>query len=83
MRRLVAQRPRIVVPGHGDIGGPQLLADVQDYLELLRDETWRRRDSAMSEQTIVEEVTAVMLERYPEWAGREWIEKGVGCLCAE
>ncbi|MGW4461605.1 hypothetical protein [Micromonospora sp. NPDC004704] len=31
----------------------------------------------------VAEVSALMLERHPEWAGREWIEKGVGCLCAE
>ncbi|MEV5410556.1 MBL fold metallo-hydrolase [Thermopolyspora sp. NPDC052614] len=83
MRRLAAENPRVVVPGHGDVGGPQLLADVRDYLELLRDETWRRRDSAMSEETIVEEVKALMIERHPEWEGQEWIEKGVGCLCAE
>ncbi|MEV4459956.1 MBL fold metallo-hydrolase [Microbispora sp. NPDC004025] len=83
MRRLADASPRVVVPGHGDVGGPQLLADVRDYLELLRDETWARRDSAVGEQTIVEEVRALMIERHPEWAGREWIEKGVGCLCAE
>ncbi|MFD7663796.1 MBL fold metallo-hydrolase [Streptomyces sp. NPDC059788] len=83
MRRLAERSPRTVVPGHGAVGGPQLLADVRDYLELLRHETWLRRDSAVGEQTIVEEVTALMLRRHPEWAGREWIEKGVGCLCAE
>ncbi len=83
MRRLADASPRVVVPGHGDVGGPQLLADVRDYLELLRDETWARRDSAVGEQTIVEEVRSLMIERHPEWAGREWIEKGVGCLCAE
>ncbi|WP_214110140.1 MBL fold metallo-hydrolase [Acrocarpospora catenulata] len=83
MHRLVATEPDIVVPGHGDISGPQLLADVRDYLELLRDETWTRRDSAMSEETIVAEVRALMIERHPEWAGRDWIEKGVGCFCAE
>jgi glyoxylase-like metal-dependent hydrolase (beta-lactamase superfamily II) len=83
MERLAATRPRVVVPGHGDIGGSQLLTDIHEYLTLLRDETWLRRDSAMSEETIVEEVTALMIERHPEWAGREWIEKGVGCLCAE
>ncbi|MFD8384405.1 MBL fold metallo-hydrolase [Streptomyces sp. NPDC059679] len=83
MRHLAAEDPRVVVPGHGDIGGPQLLADVSDYLLSLREETWVRRDSAMSEETIVEEVRAVMIERHPQWAGREWIEKGVGCLCAE
>jgi glyoxylase-like metal-dependent hydrolase (beta-lactamase superfamily II) len=83
MRRLAATSPRIVVPGHGDIGDAQRLAEVRDYLELLRDETWARRDSAMSEGTIIEEVTALMIERHPEWTGREWIQPGVSCLCTE
>jgi glyoxylase-like metal-dependent hydrolase (beta-lactamase superfamily II) len=83
MRRLGAEDHRIVVPGHGDLGGRELLTDTREYLELLRDETWRRRDSAMSEETIVAEVTAALVERHPDWVGREWIDKGVGCLCAE
>lgn len=83
LRRLAEQRPRVVVPGHGDVGGPRLLADVRDYLEALRDETWVRRDSTMNEQTIAAEVRAVMIARHPDWDGQEWIEKGVGCLCAE
>ena len=36
MQRLIDERPQVVVPGHGDIGGPQLLADVRYYLEELR-----------------------------------------------
>jgi glyoxylase-like metal-dependent hydrolase (beta-lactamase superfamily II) len=83
MRRLADEGARIVVPGHGDVGDAQLLADVRDYLQLLRDETWARRDSAMSEETITEEILALMIERHPDWVGREWIEKGVGCLCSE
>ena len=83
MRRLIATDPDVVVPGHGDISGRRVLADVLDYLELLRDETWARRDSAASEETIVAEVAALMIERHPEWAGQEWIEKGVACFCTE
>ena len=83
MHRLAAAAPPMVVPGHGDIDGPQLLNNVCDYLQLLRDETWVRRDSAMSEETVVGEVRALMIERHPEWAGRAWIEQGVACLCAE
>lgn len=83
MERLAATAPRVVVPGHGDIGGPALLTDVRDYLEQLRDETWVRRDSAMSQETIVEEVRALMIARHPQWVGRDWVERGVGCLCAE
>lgn len=83
VEQLAARAPRIVVPGHGEVGDPRLLTDVRDYLRLLRDETWARRDSALAEDAVVEEVTALMIERHPEWTGREWIGKGVGCLCAE
>jgi hypothetical protein len=60
-----------------------VLAGVGDYLRELRDETWRRRDSAMGEDEIVAEVRALLIERHPEWVGQEWIERGVGCLCTE
>ena len=81
--RLTATGPRVVVAGHGDPGGPRILTGVRDYLRELRDETWRRRDSAMGEAEIVAEVRQLLTERHPEWAGEEWIERGVGCLCAE
>jgi len=83
MQRLIDENPRIVVPGHSDIGGHQLLVDVRDYLEELRDETWRRQDSGMDEPKIAEEVRTLMIERHPDWAGQEWIESGVGCLYSE
>lgn len=83
LRRLAESHPGTVVPGHGSMGGPHLLDDVRSYLETLRDETWARRDSQMAQETIVEEVRAVMLDLHPDWAGQEWIEPGVGCLCAE
>ncbi|WP_329790595.1 MBL fold metallo-hydrolase [Lentzea sp. DG1S-22] len=82
LERLIASEPRIVVPGHGSVGGLAVLEDVRDYLRELRDETWRRR-SAPDLAEVVAEVRAVLVERHPEWAGREWIEPGVGCLCSE
>jgi glyoxylase-like metal-dependent hydrolase (beta-lactamase superfamily II) len=83
MEKLAAEAPRVVVPGHGEIGDAQLLADVRDYLRELRDETWNRQDSQMSEETIAAEVRALMIDRHPQWRLPEWIERGVGCLCAE
>lgn len=83
MERLAAARSGVVVPGHGGIGGPEVVEDVLAYLRLLRDETWRRRDSAMAQDTIVAEVRAALIERHPQWTGREWIDTGVACLCAE
>jgi hypothetical protein len=57
--------------------------DVRDYLEELRDETWRRQEWGMDEPKIAEEVRTLMIERHPDWAGQEWIESGVGCLYSE
>ncbi|MEU6164767.1 MBL fold metallo-hydrolase [Streptomyces tanashiensis] len=83
MEQLATAGHTTVVPGHGEVGGPQVLADIRDYLRELREETWLRQDSAMSEPEITAEVRALLIERHPLWAGREWIEKGVSCLCAE
>jgi len=83
MERLVGERPRKVIPGHGAVGDAGLLATVHSYLRELRDETWLRRDTNVTEETTIEEVRAVMAERHPDWAGMEWIANGVSCLCAE
>ncbi len=83
LRRLAAAGPDLVVPGHGDVSGRRILTDVREYLELLRDETWTRRDSTLPEETIAAEVEALMIERHPDWEGRDWIMKGVGCFCTE
>jgi hypothetical protein len=82
-QRLVAQHPTTVVPGHNALGGNEILSDVLTYLEELRDETWVRRDSAMREADIIAEVSDVLIKRHPDWAGREWLAPGIGCLCAE
>ncbi|MFG1909852.1 MBL fold metallo-hydrolase [Kribbella sp. NPDC048928] len=83
LNRLVEGQPRVVVPGHGGIGDVRLLAQVRDYLVELRDETWKRRDSALPEDTIAAEIRALMIARHPDWRLPEWIERGVGCLCSE
>ncbi|MFD3406521.1 MBL fold metallo-hydrolase [Kribbella sp. NPDC058693] len=83
MDRLTTTAPKIVVPGHGDLGGPEILTAVGDYLRELRDETWRRRDSAMNESDLRTEVKALLIERHPEWSGQDWIEHGINCLCTE
>ena len=80
LRRLVTSSPGLVVPGHGEVGGPERLADVLDYLELLRDETWAGREKGGTEESVGEDVAALMARRHPDWRGREWIQPGVGCF---
>lgn len=83
MKGLLAAGDSLVIPGHGRVSGPELLAEVHDYLEFLQAEVWSRSAHGMSEEQIVEEVYRAARERHPNWVGEEWIEKGVLCLCSE
>ncbi|MFE6776768.1 MBL fold metallo-hydrolase [Streptomyces sp. NPDC057702] len=83
LRRLAAEAPRVVVPGHGGVGGPRLIEDVRDYPRLLWDRTWPAGAGATGAPVGVEEIRALMIQRHPHWSGREWIDRGVACLCAE
>jgi hypothetical protein len=44
--------PEVVVPGHNEISGLQLLVYLTQYLTELRGETRKRQDSAMSREAI-------------------------------
>lgn len=73
LERLATERPQIVVPGHGAVSHATLVDDVRGTVRVMRDETWARQDSAMSQETIVAEVSAVIAARHPDWAEREWV----------
>lgn len=81
--RLIESAPRVVIPGHGAVGGVEILSDTRAALVLLRDETWRRRDAGLDEQAVIDEVTAAAAERFPDWINRHWIANAVRSLSLE
>jgi glyoxylase-like metal-dependent hydrolase (beta-lactamase superfamily II) len=80
--RLEALEPDVVVPGHGEVGGPDLIGQVRAYLEDVRE-----RVSAASDGRGSEEVKAALEPEiragYPTWDAPEWIGFAVECFYAE
>ena len=72
--------PAIVVPGHGDVGGPELIATAREYLELLRDETARLADEGATEDDLAAELDRSLRALHPDWAQPEWIAFGARCF---
>jgi glyoxylase-like metal-dependent hydrolase (beta-lactamase superfamily II) len=75
--------PRIVVPGHGELGDATLLGTVREYLSSLRTETRRLAAEGHDADTIVAILEPQLRARYPDWDQPEWIAFGVRAFLAE
>ena len=78
--RLEELGPAVVVPGHGEVTGPELIGQVRAYLEDVR-------TRVTSASGTVEEVKATLEPEiradYPGWDAPEWIGFAIECFYAE
>jgi glyoxylase-like metal-dependent hydrolase (beta-lactamase superfamily II) len=82
LEQLEQLQPDVVVPGHGEIGGVEVIATAREYLEQLRDETHRLAGEGATEDETVAELDGSMRARHPDWAQPEWIAFGARCFYA-
>jgi len=81
LKRLQQLEPGLVVPGHGHLGGPELIANYRAYFELARRRVDELRAAGeLNEADIVERVTTELLELHPDWQNRNWVTKTVADL---
>jgi glyoxylase-like metal-dependent hydrolase (beta-lactamase superfamily II) len=73
LKRLQDLDPKVVVPGHGDVAGPELLQTVREYHELIRDETARAVAEGLDADAAVARIEPAVRERYPDWEAPEWV----------
>ena len=77
LEQLERLEPRVVVPGHGEVGDAGVITAAREYLLLLRAETQRLMAEGLDVDEIVAELDRAMRERHPDWAQPEWIGFGV------
>jgi glyoxylase-like metal-dependent hydrolase (beta-lactamase superfamily II) len=82
LRRLEALQPEVVVPGHGEVGGPELIREVRVYLEDVRARVRTAADGRSAEQVKVE-LEPEIRAAYPTWDAPEWISFAIDCFYAE
>ena len=72
----------MVVPGHGELGGVEVITTAREYLEALRDDTRRLAAEGASEDEAAAELDRSLRARHPDWAQPEWIAFGARCFYA-
>ncbi len=70
----LALRPKIVVPGHGDVGGPEILTAVREYIVDVGNRVAEARASGMDEAQMVATIAPEVRALHPEWHFPEWID---------
>jgi hypothetical protein len=67
----------VVVPGHGGVGGVEVVREARLYIAQLRDEALRLRADGVAVDTAVEQLDASFRALHPDWVQPEWIAFGV------
>jgi glyoxylase-like metal-dependent hydrolase (beta-lactamase superfamily II) len=71
---LISWNPAIVVPGHGDIGGAEILKAVRDYMVDLGQRVAAERNAGKDADAIVASLSPKVRAEYPDWSAPEWID---------
>lgn len=74
LTELEGLKPAIVVPGHGDIGGPEILKAVRAYMIDLAARVANERKTGKDADAIVAELAPVIRSEHPDWDAPEWID---------
>lgn len=70
----LALQPALVVPGHGEVGGPEIITDVRDYIANLGDRVLAARRSGKASDQIIAELGPQIRGEHPDWHFPEWID---------
>jgi glyoxylase-like metal-dependent hydrolase (beta-lactamase superfamily II) len=74
LSELVSWKPAIVVPGHGDIGGAEILVAVRDYMIDLSRRVAAERKSGKDADAIVASLGPKVRAEHSDWSAPEWID---------
>jgi glyoxylase-like metal-dependent hydrolase (beta-lactamase superfamily II) len=74
LRELQDWKPAIVVPGHGSIGGPEILKAVRNYMLDLEKRVVAERKAGKDADNIVAELAPRIRAEHRDWDSPEWID---------
>ena len=74
LAEVASWKPAIVVPGHGAIGGAEILTAVRDYMIDLGKRVAAERKSGKDADSIVASLGPTVRAEHPDWSAPEWID---------
>ena len=83
LQDMAAQRHRIIVPGHGNIGSREIITAVQDYFTQIKKLAGNHRKDKITKAQLVKSLEQTIKAQYPTWEQDEFIAPAVEYLLSE
>jgi glyoxylase-like metal-dependent hydrolase (beta-lactamase superfamily II) len=83
LAQLEANKPSIVVPGHGSVGGVEVLTTVREYIEDLDRRVAARRKAGDDVDAILATLGPAIRAEHPDWDAPEWIDFAIRYFSAK
>jgi glyoxylase-like metal-dependent hydrolase (beta-lactamase superfamily II) len=81
--RLEALHPEVVVGGHGEVGGIELIAALRDYLVTVRDRVAALHAEGRGLAEIEATLEPELAQRQADWGNQVWIKSAIDSFHAE
>lgn len=78
-----AAKPKVVVPGHGSVGGIEILSAVRGYMLDLGSRVAAEANAGKSADDIVAALGPTVRAEYPDWEAPEWIDFAIRYFAAK
>jgi glyoxylase-like metal-dependent hydrolase (beta-lactamase superfamily II) len=83
LAEMAGWKPKTVVPGHGDVGGTEILTAVRDYMLDLETRVAERCKAGDDADRIIAELGPQIRNEHPDWNAPEWIDFAIRYYAAQ
>jgi len=83
LSELEALNPSIVVPGHGEVGGVEILRALRLHIELMRDRVWALAGTGHGQKEITDLLVPAITAIYPDWENQMFLPFEIAILYGE
>lgn len=80
---IIATKPKIVVPGHGSVGGAEILSGVRSYMLDLKSRVAAKVQDGRDADAIIATLGQKIRAEHPDWEAPEWIDFAIRYFAAK
>jgi glyoxylase-like metal-dependent hydrolase (beta-lactamase superfamily II) len=77
LERMEKLNPKVVVPGHGEVGDASLITRMREYLVFLRDQVQEMKTQGSSMEDVEKKLEPEVRAKYKDWDNPNWIKNAI------